>query len=287
LSIREVGVALRRYRGRHLRRRPKRRGPVVLATAAAVTVAAPAAKAGTHVIKRGETLSGIASRYGTSVTRLVRLNNLRSANFIVAGQNLRVPGGVRATSIHVVQRGQTLSSIAARYGTSVAALARVNRINDPNLIVEGTKLRVPRGAGGSPAHAPASASTSHVEANLTRLALSHGVSVPLVKAVAMQESGWQQHVVSSAGAIGVMQVMPATARFVNRSLGGGHLNIRDASENIHLGVMYLRYLLDRFGGSEQQALAGYYSGPGNVGGRLKGYQKPYVRNVLALKGRFS
>lgn len=276
-----------RYRAKHLRPRPRRRGPIVLVTAAAVSASAPAARGATHVVKRGESLSGIARRYGTSITRLVRLNDLSNPNVIVAGRRLRVPGPVAVASIHVIGRGETLSAIAARYETSVARLARINRIDNPNLIVAGTRLRVPAGGSDVVAHgARRPAKTDHVEANLERLAASHGVDVPLAKAVAWQESGWHQDVVSRAGAIGVMQVMPGTARFVNRVLDGGHLDIHDAGQNIHLGVMYLRHMLDRFG-SEQRALAGYYSGPGNVGWKLKPYQKRYVASVLALKRRFS
>jgi soluble lytic murein transglycosylase-like protein len=106
-----------------------------------------------------------------------------------------------------------------------------------------------------------------------------------VKAVAWQESGWRQNVRSSAGAIGVMQVMPATAHWVNDILGGHNLDIHVADDNIHLGVMYLRHVLDSMG-SVRRALAAYYSGPGAVKKHLNRGQKAYVDNVLALRGRF-
>ncbi len=121
---------------------------------------------------------------------------------------------------------------------------------------------------------------------LERQATAHGLDAALVKAVAWQESGWQQHVVSSAGAIGVMQVMPSTADYVNTVLGHGNLNVRRTHQNIHLGVAYLRHMLRIFGGKERKALAAYYSGPGNVKRRLNGIQKRYVRSVRALKRRF-
>jgi LysM repeat protein len=246
-------------------------------------LAGPQALAASHRVRSGETLGRIATRYGTSVSRLVALNRLANPNLIVAGQTLRVPGRHRVSSIHTVLSGETLSSIAAHYGTSVAALARTNHIKDPNLIVVGTKLKVSGGHRASPA--PAAAPAGTVEQVLVHQALEHGVAPKLVKAVAWEESGWHQKVVSSAGAIGVMQVMPGTARYVNRVLGAGHLHVHKMADNVHLGVMYLRHMLATQP-SERKALAAYNSGPGNVGAHLKNYQRPYVRIVEALKQRF-
>lgn len=268
----------------------------MVATAATMSFAGTA-QAGGYVVKRGETLSGIAARHGTTVTRLVKLNDLRDPNLIVAGQRLRISGRGRVASIHVVRPGETLSQIASRYRTSVAALTRANRIEDPNLIVAGTKLRVTRGGGGARGHgavgggggghplpAPAPSSTS-VSASLHDQAVGHGVDPVLVKAVAWQESGWRQSARSSVGAIGVMQVMPGTADYINQSLGGHGLNVRKMDDNVHLGVMYLRHMLSTMG-TRSRALAAYYSGPGNVKKRLNSGQRAYVRNVKALTARF-
>lgn len=284
-------MRVRRYRGRHLRPQPKKAGPVVLATAASMSMAAPAV-AGTIQVRRGETLSAIAARRGTSVARLARMNNLTDPNLIVAGQRLRVPGiggGPKRTS-HTVRAGETLSSIASRYGSSVAAIARANDIDNPNFIFAGQHLSIPGGAGGaggkvSGSVAPPPPAASSVAASLTRQAAAHGVDASLVKAVAWQESGWRQSARSSAGAIGVMQVMPGTADYVNSALGHGNLNVRETDDNVHLGVVYLRHMLQTMG-SRRRALAAYYSGPGNVKGRLKAYQRTYVRSVLALRKRF-
>lgn len=274
-----------RYRGRHLRRRPKGRGPVVVGTAAVMWLSAEGARAATVVVRRGDTLSAIAERHGTSVGAIATANGIKDPNLVVAGQRLRVPGD--SSSTYVVRRGDTLSEIALRSGTSVRALARANRLSDPNLIRVGQRLRVPSGAptASRTVSPPAAAPSGDVEDLLVSHALSHAVDPALVKAVAWQESGWQQSAVSSKGAVGVMQVIPSTARFVNGSLGGGNLRLRRVSDNIHLGVMYLRHMLD-VTGSERRALAAYYSGPGNVRGRLEPYQRRYVRSVEALKRRF-
>ena len=250
---------------------------------------------GTYVVRSGDTLGAIARRLGTSVSALARANNISDPNLIVAGTRLRVGGGgasvvsapapVARSASHVVRSGETLSSIAARYGTSVSSLAKRNGLSNPNMIVVGTKLAVPRARRASLPSAPAPAATSSIEAALTNHALSHGVDVSLVKAVAYLESGWRQDVVSSAGAIGVMQLLPSTADYVNQSLGGHGLNPQIADHNVHLGVMYLRHLIQTLG-SEERALAGYYTGPGNVGRRLSKSQRWYVNHVMSLRERY-
>ena len=283
-------MRLRRYRGRHLRPQPKKAGPVVLATAASMSVAAPAA-AGTIRVRPGDTLSAVANRYGTSVAALTRTNDLADPDLIVEGQRLRVPGigGATRTS-YTVRAGETLSSIASKFGTSVQALARANSIRDANVIFAGQNLRIPGGAGGGGGSAVVSGSAGapapgDVHASLERHAGSHGLDDALVKAVAWQESGWRQSARSDAGAIGVMQVMPATADYVNSALDHGGLQVTQTDDNVHLGVAYLRHMKQTMR-STKRALAAYYSGPGNVKGRLKGYQKAYVRSVLALRNRF-
>ena len=252
---------------------------------------------GTYLVRTGDTLSSIANRLGTSVAALARDNNIANPNLIVAGTRLRVGGGgggsvttgapapvVRSAS-HTVRAGETLSSIATRYGTSVTALAKRNGIANPNLVVVGTKLAVPGARRAALPAAPAPAASSSIEASLTNHAVSHGVDPSLVKAVAYLESGWQQDAVSSAGAIGVMQLLPATADYVNQSLGGHGLDPRIADHNVHLGVMYLRHLIQTLG-SEERALAGYYTGPGNVGSHLTKSQRWYVSHVMELRERY-
>jgi len=254
-----------------------RAGPAAVGTAAAVWMAGPA-QAAEHLVAPGETLARIARRYGTTVERLARANGLGNPDLIVAGRRLRVPGRAAVASIHVVRAGETLSSLAARYSTTVPALARANGIEDPNLITVGSELRIP-GGGSAPA------SPGGVAASLESAAGARGVDVSLVKAVAWQESGWRQRARSEVGAIGVMQVMPGTARYVNESLGGGDLDVTRAADNVRLGVTYLDHLLEEMP-NERKALAAYLSGPGAVGGRLERYQRRYVRNVRALKPRF-
>jgi soluble lytic murein transglycosylase-like protein len=236
-------------------------------------------------VRAGETLSSIAARYRTTVTALVEANGLADPDFIVAGQHLRV----RTPALrHRVRSGETLSSIAARFGTTASALARANDLADPNHIVAGQNLRVPGGmavAAAVPATPPA-VPVAVVEESLERQSAAHGVRTSLVKAVAMKESAWRQDAISSAGAVGVMQVMPDTADFVNNVLhAGSDLDVRAADDNVHLGVMYLDHVLDSMR-NEKDALAAYYSGPGNVSNRLNRGQRGYVRDVKDLESEY-
>lgn len=253
---------------------------MVLGTAATVWLSGSSAHAAGYVVRAGDTLSAIARRHRTSVSALARANGISNPHVIYEGTRLEVPAAQRR---YVVRSGDTLSSIAARYGTSAGALARANDLADADLILVGRRLRVP--VSTPLQSAPAPVSQADIETSLESQAAAHGVDGALVKAVAWQESGWRQDVVSRAGAVGVMQVMPDTAHFVNKVLGGHNLNLHRGDDNVHLGVMYLRHMLDTMP-SESKALAGYYSGPGAVGRRLKRYQRPYVRAVKALKRRY-
>jgi peptidoglycan hydrolase-like protein with peptidoglycan-binding domain len=111
----------------------------------------------------------------------------------------------------------------------------------------------------------------------------YGVSTSLVRALAWMESGNQPNVVSPVGARGVMQVMPATHRFVERVLVGNRIP-RTAGGNIRVGVLYLRHMLTLFGWNKRLALAAYYQGPRAV--RRFGLfreSRVYVRTILALE----
>lgn len=95
-----------------------------------------------YVVKSGDTLGGIASHYGTTWQRLQALNGLSNPNWIYLGQRLKVTGNVYAQRTYTVRYGDTLSSIASRYGVNVYTLAHKNRISNINLIYPGQKLNI-------------------------------------------------------------------------------------------------------------------------------------------------
>ena len=86
----------------------------------------------------------------------------------------------------------------------------------------------------------------------------------LVMGVAWWESGWNQGVVSPTGAIGIMQVEPATAESAGPRLLHRAADVRNAADNIDLGVAVLREDLDLFHGDMSNALIAYYEGPSAV-----------------------
>jgi soluble lytic murein transglycosylase-like protein len=90
----------------------------------------------------------------------------------------------------------------------------------------------------------------------------YGVPAGLLEATAWMESGWQQSVVSSTGAIGIGQIEPYTATFISRDVIGlsTTLDIHSPSANIRMSAAYLGWLLRSANGSVANALGGYYQG---------------------------
>jgi N-acetylmuramoyl-L-alanine amidase len=117
---------------------------------------------------------------------------------------------------------------------------------------------------------------------------AYGVSASLIEAIAWQESGWQNDVVSSADARGIGQLLPSTAAFVSGSLLGLNLKLTVASDNIQMMVRFVAYLLKASGGNQCVAVASYYQGFGafqRVG--VLPQSQAYVRSVFNLRPRFS
>lgn len=133
-------------------------------------------------------------------------------------------------------------------------------------------------------------------------ARAKGVDPALVAAMIYAESRFVEGRTSSAGAIGLMQVTPETARDIARRSGGTAFHVSDLDSpqwNIAYGTYHLRYLLDRYHGAVLPAVAAYNAGPGNVdrwlaehGGSLTAAQIPfgetraYVRKVLAARDEY-
>ena len=178
---------------------------------------------------------------------------------------------------HVVRSGDTLTAIAARNGTTVSALAQRNRLDPNRFLLVGTRLVVPAGT--------TRASRAGVVSSLNRWAAHYGVSSDLVRALAWQESGFQNHVRSKKGAVGVMQVIPATWFFVERFVIGVRVP-RSVDGNVRIGVAFLDHLLVQFRGNVRLAVGAYYQGLASV--RQHGLGRPtrhFVANVIALRGR--
>jgi LysM repeat protein len=259
---------------------------LLAALAALLALAAGTARGATVTVAPGDTLGAIAARHGTTVAALASANGLADPDLIRAGARLTVPGGgsgggapAPSGGSYRVRPGDTLGDIAARHGTSATALARANRIANPDLIAVGTLLSVPAGA-------PAvDAPRADVASLLGSSAARHGVDPAVARAVAWQESRWRQGAVSSVGAVGVMQLLPSTARWFGPAVLGRRLDPHRVEDNIEGGVAYLGWLTRQSGGT-RRALAAYYQGLTSL--RRRGPfddTKAYVASVMSFVGR--
>jgi soluble lytic murein transglycosylase-like protein len=129
--------------------------------------------------------------------------------------------------------------------------------------------------------APMRATPAEIARAIQNASIRHSISAPLVEAVAWQESRFNQAAVSPKGAMGVMQLMPGTAR----QLG---VDARDVASNIEGGALYLSQMLQRFEGDVPRALAAYNAGPEAVQryGGIPPYAETqaYVRAILGRLG---
>jgi soluble lytic murein transglycosylase-like protein len=260
----------------------------------------------TVVVRPGDTLTAISKRVGVPIRRLVELNRIANPNRIYAGQRLRTavevsapeaPPAASAARVHVVTRGASLWAIAKHYGVSVSAIVAANGIADPSRIFAGQRLTIP--GAGAPAQATPSAPA--MPASMARLVAHRdpvrdiiiseadrwGVPRAFALAVAWQESGWQQGVTSHAGAVGVMQLMPATGEWVAQSILGGRVDIYDTRSNVSAGVRLLKHYRERYGGNRDLVLAAYYQGQAAVDRHgIYAVSRPYIASIRQLERLF-
>lgn len=289
-----------------------------------VTIAALAAlvaggSGAAWIVQPGDSLWAIARATDTTVADLVALNELRDPDLIRPGQELSLPGSgagsgsedgeavsegdavadappeedgePAASTTYRIQPGDTLFAIARRHGTTVSALARLNAITDPDVVRVGQVLTVADDAsspsGPATGSSPNTPSQAEVGPLLHRTARDHGMDPALIKAVAWQESRWRNHVVSSAGARGIMQVMPATGQWISRNLAGRTLDLNDPVDNVLAGVLYLDHLQRITAGNERRMLASYFQGPNAVArGGISPAGHRYVDSVHNHRARF-
>jgi soluble lytic murein transglycosylase-like protein len=293
--------------------------------ATALCVPATASAAFMHVVAPGESLSSVAAADGLSVSQLAAANGVSTATELIAGSSLAIPAQTEmaiAPSVptetaaaapsteapvasssggYLVQPGDTLSAIAARYGVGIDQLASANGLDPAGLLLAGSSLSVsgapapaetvtsqpvsePVSTGGGAQPTAETVSSSEVGS----IAAENGVSPSLAEAIGYQESGFNNDEVSSSGATGVMQIEPGTWNYIGQNLATPPpLSPASATDNIRGGVLLLHSLLDQTGGDPALAAAGYYQGIQSVREHgLFSDTQQYVNDVMALRGRF-
>jgi N-acetylmuramoyl-L-alanine amidase len=295
-----------------------------------MAVPASTSTSGAYVVQPGDTLSAIAARAGLSVNSLAAANGLNPNSFLLIGTVLHMSGSSASSGAispssdttgsgasYVVQAGDTLSAIAARAGESVDALAAANGLSPQHYLITGTVLRVPSGSGsgstvdvsmssssdssaatsqpvggpaqGTPTDPPYPTPERVSASEVGSVAAANGVPPSLAAAIAWQESGFNNDLVSSADARGVMQILPGTWAWIQHSLdtGGPPLAPASAADNVRGGVLLLHSLLQSTGGDPAMAAAGYYQGlPSVIQHGVYPSTQNYVNNVLALERQF-
>jgi len=238
----------------------------LLAVVVAATTASAAwhASPGEYTVRPGDTVDGIAARFGTTPGRLVSVNHLANPNLIMVGQHLQIPGPAGPPASLGLQSGGASGSSGGVSGSSGGASGSSGGGHRPAKPTP-PLAPLPNPAAGNP-HFPAA-----LVAYPARLALrplfqrwgrAEGVSAGLLEAVAWLESGWQARAVSRTGAVGVAQIEPATAAFICHDLLGlSHtLDRTRAGDNIEMEAAYLAFLIRQTHGSVANAVGGYYEG---------------------------
>jgi LysM repeat protein len=262
----------------------------------------------------GDTLTAIAARNGVSVARLAAANGIDPSRPLLAGTRLHLPaaGGAGASAApatttssaptalggYEVRPGDTLSDLAARSRVPVAQMAFMNGLDPDKPLLAGTVIKLPTGSpvtSSAPApkqtvvpDAPPNATPARLSATqISSIAAQHGAPSSLATAIAWQESGFNNGMLSGANARGVMQILPGTWEWVQANLSRTRLNPDSAEDNVRAGSLYLADLMRQTNGDPAMAAAAYYQGLASVRriGMLPETRR-YVANVLALRSRF-
>jgi LysM repeat protein len=181
-----------------------------------------------------------------------------------------------------VRQGDTLWAISRSTGVPVTQIVHDNGIANPDLIVPGQHLVIAGEATGGPRR-PEAVRGAAARQLVVAAAREFGLNPNFVLAVSLWESGYDQSQVSKDGAIGLMQVLPATADWAGPALLGRPADVYLARDNARLGAALLRRYLDEFD-DPRLALAAYYQGERAT--RLYGVfpdSRQYVDGIWALR----
>ena len=224
-----------------------------------------------HRVRPGDTATGLAVRFHAWTRELRAINHLGRSGRLYVGRVVRIPVVVSAARRHHAKRHHAQKHHTQKHHAARTPHPKKHRAGHP------AKRRHAKPWHGT------GATRAQVRRVVVRTARRHGVAPRLALAVAWQESGWQQRRTSSAGAIGVMQVLPGTGRWMSMYVHR-RLNIYSLRDNVTAGVVLLRVLRGQT--TWRRSIGAYYQGLGAV--QRHGFYpstRRYVRNVIALQRR--
>jgi N-acetylmuramoyl-L-alanine amidase len=200
-------------------------------------------------------------------------------------------GAAHAQVPHTVEPGESLWSIATVNGLTVEELAVANGLSPDAWLLAGDTVMIPpvswsysatTGSGACVGDCAASVPPHPTDEIVTpeqvgSIAAGYGMSGPLVQSIAWNESAFNNAAVSSAGARGVMQIIPDTWTFIDEQITDEPLDPASAIDNVKAGVAYLHYLYHLKGGDGQATVASYFQGPNREG--LLPETETYLREI--------
>jgi N-acetylmuramoyl-L-alanine amidase len=216
----------------------------------------------TYTVQPGDSLWAISQANGLTVAQLAAANDMNPNDLLLIGRQLYIPNDSSSGSSSPGSSSSGSSSSGSSAAPSAATTGASASTNPWTFCSTFSE------SGGQWGVLP---EVLQQEPKLLALqplfmhwAASYDLSLPLLEAIAWQESGWQQGVTSSVGAVGTGQIMPATASFISNSLIGMPMNINSVSDNIRMSAAFLAYLAGVEGNNRCATIAAYYEGPLNL-----------------------
>lgn len=225
----------------------------------------------TYTVRAGDTLSAIAAKNGVSLATIFRANNMGASTIIYPGQKIKLSGTASAPKT------------AARTASKTTKRAANNSLVSNKFLHYTYDAQTHANANASKRtllarQVPSRAQMRQIVADT---AVRYGVDPRLALAHAQIESGFDARAVSPANAVGTMQVLPSTAKWMGNTIGR-QLDPLDPHDNVTAGVLFIKYLHNN-ADNRDQAIGAYYQGLAGIK-RYGMYAdtRDYVRKVRAF-----
>lgn len=222
----------------------------------------PAAASKTYTVRAGDTLSGIAAKHGLSLSAIFKANNFNGSTIIYPGQKIKLNGTATAAKSAPKAAAQDNSLVSNKFlHYTYDAQTHTNANVSKRTLLS---RQVP--------------SPAQMRQIVADTAARHGVDPALALAHAQVESGFDARAVSPANAIGTMQVLPSTAKWMGDRVGR-QLDPLDPYDNVTAGVLFIKYLQSN-AKNRDEGIAAYYQGLAGVQNNgMYPDTKDYVRKV--------